>query len=762
MKKLFFEVMAVLLAICMLAGCTQATVTPSENPTEEPTQTPAYEGYLPQDSEEYKLFGGMQLWNSGFGLSSTYSEAYRYGENIKTEMTEELNTQEEYPYVRVAAPAGSHSNLFAGFNMTALNVNAEDYRVLKMEYRTNSDQSVFAPYAVTRKDTFPCKEGEEVSLNGNEEWQEVILDLEALLAEGVCALYEENYETLCIRFDVFGTGKVELTQPQYFDIRYVGFFPTVEQAESFDIIQQEEYLKKYTGADVVYEPVTDEILDKYMSAADQKKEEIVNSPNMDLSKVTGRCFYISNNGDDSNDGLSPETPWKTLQKLSDSYTLLGINYTDIILFERGSVWREPIPVLSNMRYSAYGEGEKPRFYCSVDGTGAENWEETETENVWKYKYPIEKDIGNIVFNNGDCWGIKLILDAATGQTKEAGMVTNGADVFRCKSREYTGPESILNNLEYFHDVNGTQEVYLRCEWGNPGEYFESLEMSKNQEHIIIEGNFMTFDNLCFMYSGSHSISTFNPTGLTVQNCVFEWIGGSLQGNEGTTRYGNAFQNWGSCMDVTIKDCYINQIYDAGITTQYSHPEKTAVVDGFYVTDNVIDRANYSLEFFMQSAEGTCYKRLQISGNYMRWAGYGFSHQRPDAKNGTFFMGFQGYHCDAPYYDSFFENNVGIYATHYLYLSQNMKENMPVFQNNIYICNSQRSCFMRSFVDFSATNGGVYLFPYQERYMKAFAQTGAESGSKFYYFTEDLFAEEAKGVYYNFNLNGNYDVFLVHK
>ena len=80
MKKLFFEVMAFLLAICMLAGCTQATVTPSENPTEEPTQTPAYEGYLPQDSEEYKLFGGMQLWNSGFGLSSTYSEAYRYGE----------------------------------------------------------------------------------------------------------------------------------------------------------------------------------------------------------------------------------------------------------------------------------------------------------------------------------------------------------------------------------------------------------------------------------------------------------------------------------------------------------------------------------------------------------------------------------------------------------------------------------------------------------------------------------------------------------
>ena len=751
MKKLLFEVMAVLLALCMLAGCTQATVTPSENPTEEPVQTPAYEGYLPQDSEEYKLFGGMQLWNSGFGLSSTYSEAYRYGENIKTEMTEELNTQEEYPYVRVAAPAGSHSNLFAGFNMTALNVNAEDYRVIKMEYRTNSDQSVFAPYAVTRKDTFPCKEGEEVSLNGNEEWQEVILDLEALLAEGVCALYEENYETLCIRFDVFGTGKVELTQPQYFDIRYVGFFPTVEQAESFDIIQQEEYLKKYTGADVVYEPVTDEILDKYMSAADQKKEEIVNSPNMDLSKVTGRCFYISNNGDDNNDGLSPETPWKTLQKLADSYSLLGINYTDIILFERGSVWREGIPVIANMRYSAYGEGEKPRFYRSVDGTGAENWEETEVENVWKFKEPIEADVGNIVFNDGEYWGIKLVLDSTTGWTQEgAGMVTNGADVFNSEAREYTGPESIVNNLEFFHDVNGTQEVYLRCEWGNPGEYFDSLEMSKREEHVILESSstFVTLDNLSFMYTGACAVATFGATGTVVQNCTFEWIGGSLQGDDGTVRFGNAFQNWGSCLNLTVKNCYMNQIYDSAITSQYGG-EDVSQVDGFTVTGNVIDRANTSVEFFNTGNSENYYKNVRVEDNYMRWAGFHFGHQRP-AKNANFYSGSKD--SDCPFYDSVFQNNVGIYCSRYAIASRALVKDMPVFSNNVYILSSERSNFSRSSGNIADSTGDLYLIPYQERYIKAIVTAGAEQDTKFYYYTGYLFPEEEQGVYYGMGFN----------
>ena len=746
MKGFLKSFVLVLVAVLLLAGCTQATVTPSENPTEEPAQTPAYEGYLPQDSEEYKLFGGMQLWYSGFGVRSSYSDMSIRNSTTVTEMTEELDQSEEYPFLRFQVPAGTHEDLYVGVDAGVLEVDLAEYSVVKLAYRSNSTQTVLGTSVESNSYTHQFAAESDAALVGDEEWQEVVIDLNAMLTGDEDALYAEGDDIIKVLFNVFGTGEVTLEEDTYFDIQYISFFPDVETAEGFEPSSQETYLKEYTGADVVYEEVTDEILDEYMSAADQKKEEIINSPNMDLSEVTGRCFYISNNGDDSNDGLSPETPWKTLQKLADSYSLLGINYTDIILFERGSVWREGIPVMANMRYSAYGEGEKPRFYRSVDGTGAENWEETDTENVWKYKYPIESDIGNIVFNEGECWGIKLVLDTTTGWTQEgAGMVTNGVDVFNSEPREYTGPDCIVNNLEYFHDVNGTQELYLRCDWGNPGEYFDSLEMSKREEHVILESGtiFVTFDNLSFMYSGACSIATFGATGTTVQNCTFEWIGGSLQSHDGTTRYGNGFQNWGSCLNLTVKDCYMNQIYDSAITTQFGG-DNVSQVDGFTVTGNVIDRANTSVEFFNTGNPENFYKNVRVEDNYMRWAGFHFGHQRP-AKNANFYSGSKG--ADAPFYDSTFQNNVGIYCSRYAIASMSLIKDMPVFSNNVYILSSERSNFSRSSGNIADASGDLYLIPYQERYIKAIVTAGAEQDTKFYYYTGYLFPEEEQGVYY---------------
>ena len=746
MKGFLKSFVLVLVAVLLLAGCTQATVTPSENPTEEPVQTPAYEGYLPQDSEEYKLFGGMQLWYSGFGVRSSYSDMSIRNSTTVTEMTEKLDQSEEYPFLRFQVPAGSHEDLYVGVDAAVLGVDLAEYSVVKLAYRSNSTQTVLGTSVESNSYTHQFAAESDAALVGDEEWQEVVIDLNAMLTGDEDALYAEGDDIIKVLFNVFGTGEVTLEEDTYFDIQYISFFPDVETAEGFEPSSQETYLKEYTGADVVYEEVTDEILDEYMSAADQKKEEITNSPNMDLSEVTGRCFYISNNGDDNNDGLSPETPWKTLQKLSDSYAPLGINYTDIILFERGSVWREGIPVMANMRYSAYGEGEKPRFYRSVDGTGAEKWEETEVENVWKFKDPIEADVGNIVFNEGECWGIKLVLDPATGWTQEgAGMVTNGVDVFNSEPREYTGPDCIVNNLEYFHDVNGTQELYLRCDWGNPGEYFDSLEMSKGQEHVILESGtiFVTFDNLSFMYSGACSIATFGATGTIVQNCTFEWIGGSLQGNSGTTRYGNGFQNWGSCLNLTVKDCYMNQIYDSAITTQFGG-DNVSQVDGFTVTGNVIDRANTSVEFFNTGNPENFYKNVRVEDNYMRWAGFHFGHQRP-AKNANFYSGSKG--ADAPFYDSTFQNNVGIYCSRYAIASRALIKDMPVFSNNVYILSSERSNFSRSSGNIADSTGDLYLIPYQERYIKAIVTAGAEQDTKFYYYTGYLFPEEEQGVYY---------------
>lgn len=54
-------------------------------------------------------------------------------------------------------------------------------------------------------------------------------------------------------------------------------------------------------------------------------------------------YYVANNGNDNNNGLTPATAWKTLDHVSDQTFQPG----DSILFRRGDTWRETLYVNSS-------------------------------------------------------------------------------------------------------------------------------------------------------------------------------------------------------------------------------------------------------------------------------------------------------------------------------------------------------------------------------------------------------------------------------
>jgi len=94
-------------------------------------------------------------------------------------------------------------------------------------------------------------------------------------------------------------------------------------------------------------------------------------------------FVDCENGNDLNNGLSPDTAWKTISKVNSFSFKAG----DKILFKRGCVWRETLIVSSSgeegnpITFGAYGEGERPRI------TGAdivENWIDSNSDGVWKH------------------------------------------------------------------------------------------------------------------------------------------------------------------------------------------------------------------------------------------------------------------------------------------------------------------------------------------------------------------------------------------
>lgn len=73
-------------------------------------------------------------------------------------------------------------------------------------------------------------------------------------------------------------------------------------------------------------------------------------------------YYVdATDGSDLNNGLSPETAWKTIAKVNTSVFLPG----DRVLFQRGEVWREQLNIASSgtptapITFGAYGSGLRP-------------------------------------------------------------------------------------------------------------------------------------------------------------------------------------------------------------------------------------------------------------------------------------------------------------------------------------------------------------------------------------------------------------------
>lgn len=135
--------------------------------------------------------------------------------------------------------------------------------------------------------------------------------------------------------------------------------------------------------------------DVFAALVAERKAEILHSPSN--YPTSGAVYYVSNSGNDLNDGLSTETAWNTLDKVnSGAWTWEGqlnseqfpeylwasehlseqvaLKSGDTVLFERGGLWRGRLQTVEGVTYSAYGDGDKPRIYGSPeDGTGAENW-----------------------------------------------------------------------------------------------------------------------------------------------------------------------------------------------------------------------------------------------------------------------------------------------------------------------------------------------------------------------------------------------------
>lgn len=390
---------------------------------------------------------------------------------------------------------------------------------------------------------------------------------------------------------------------------------------------------------------------RWRARTDARIAEIRATPNL-APPAGADVYYLSPRGDDAKDGRSPATAWRTVQHLNRQKIRPG----SYVLFERGGLWRVTLDLPNHpadrpfvgyagglqgrtgVTYSAYGTGPKPRLTASpFDGADPARWQATDVKGVWSC--PLGRtDVGCVVFDGGAAHAIKIL----PVYHKDG---TTTAQYTRQPFRDY---RDLTGDLHFYHDYStngighGTGLLYLRSD-ANPGARFKSIEFGIRHNIVTAHGQPGTvFDNLCLVYGGAHGIQQGGSRDLLVKNCEFAWIGGGIQG-EGLfgrawgVRYGNAVEV-GACDGYTVTNCYVRQIYDAGLTHQgdavsrFDGQERVFYQKRIRYVDNVIENCNYSIEYFLSRCPKTNPSRMEdfvIAGNLMWYAGQGLCEQRPD-------------------------------------------------------------------------------------------------------------------------------------
>lgn len=100
-----------------------------------------------------------------------------------------------------------------------------------------------------------------------------------------------------------------------------------------------------------------------LTLADKRRNSIINSATTIIKSdmfiqgktYTGTVYYVSNSGNDSNNGQSPDTAWATISKVDST----DLKYGDAVFFERGDLWHDQLWSQSGVTYSDTAQVQSP-------------------------------------------------------------------------------------------------------------------------------------------------------------------------------------------------------------------------------------------------------------------------------------------------------------------------------------------------------------------------------------------------------------------
>ena len=451
-------------------------------------------------------------------------------------------------------------------------------------------------------------------------------------------------------------------------------------------------------------PMTDED-QKILANADVRRESIMNSPTE--ITVAGTSYFVSVDGDDNNDGKSKQSAWASLEKVNTAVLKTG----DGVFFRRGDVWRgEALIAQNGVTYSAYGEGSKPGIYGSPENGAASNkWSLLEgTDNIWVFYREI-MDCGDIVID-----GNMDIADKApvwwTGSQYVKDESWDNHEELMAKSE--FDPAHDMENLQYFNDIDyrdlGTQypiyvyshvdregKLYLRCDEGNPGEIYESIEFCCDPYNgSVITLNFgqeSVLDNLAVLYGG-HAIEANG--GKIVQNCEIGYMGAMTHTfyDAETIHSGDGISH---TLNMLVENNYVHHVFNGGIAAgELSFAADEAFKDVEEIQGNNTIRGNlleYTAGITLFNWEEEVnelhkFKDITIEDNYVMYSTTAGDPSGEKAKDIIGALVFTGKDIPTPCANEnlVIRNNVFYCSQDALIISGIPEEYYPIYSGNTYV------------------------------------------------------------------------------
>lgn len=408
--------------------------------------------------------------------------------------------------------------------------------------------------------------------------------------------------------------------------------------------------------------------------AEKLKKEILNAE--DTIKSKGTTYYISDKGDEFNEGTSPDEAL-TIDAVNTLYLLPG----DAVLFERGSVFRPKKPLMphDDVYYGAYGEGEKPQILGSLRDYADPSIWTSEDGVIWKTVLPLGAGGGNVIFNNGEAVAIrKLTL------------------------------EEIRKDGDYYFDSQN-QTLYLKLNQYNPGHYFNNIEIANikfifrasGSGPLVLVSN-IYIENLCLKYPSTHAFSLNFGENITIKNCDISWVGGDWYGNQGT-RLGNAIEFWAIAKGHNVSNNYMHQIYDAAVTFQgTSYNDYTDIT----IENNLIEYSSMNFEFWANEESSNTatsnspnakFHNISLKDNIFRFGGYGYSNLHRSARTDQSYILAWYYKYDASQFKKFeIKNNIFDIANSYYFYGPNALPNIDISDNTYYQTNNSINKTVRDY------------------------------------------------------------------